>query len=611
LKETFFRNIRFTDKLYVRIAAALFLILIVPFYLMLQSVQNSYRQYIEKELSERTISTIEKSEEEIRAAFQNMAAATNIFSMDDPLIGALKQEDTSWYERTLWFDKVVSKINTTNLFQVRTMHFAMVDRDGQIYIDSTMEGMHFPEEFLLDLIEKGTTREEYLSWSMFSPLPGDGRQDKYVSVYRPLFSEGVTGEYLATLMVCISQSEVGDILSRYRVGEEDFIYLCMEADGEIVFYLDEHRLADPGEIREIMAGIRESDGYEQSVIRDRTYIVSYYRLHQPWGFSGEPMYVLYFTEYTPIVQTFEAFAGRLNMMMLVFLALLILAAAVLAGFLTRPIVRLQRCMELYSEKQEVTGVNLTRRDEIGSLSRTFYEMEKKINELFVRLREETEVRERYRYQALRAQVNPHFLFNTLGTIRWMAVIRHADNITEMLDALGTILRYSMDREGETVRLGEELQMIRKYIFIQNYRYGRECRLKIDVKEELTDCPIIKFILQPVVENAFLHAFREFDGQPQITIDGERNGDELYLRVSDNGKGIEESIRESINDQNGPQRKKVTGIGLTNVNERIRIEYGDGYGIRIRPKAEGGTTVEYRLFIVRGNEDDEKTADCGR
>ena len=268
-------------------------------------------------------------------------------------------------------------------------------------------------------------------------------------------------------------------------------------------------------------------------------------------------------------------------------------------------------MELYSEKQEVTGVNLTRRDEIGSLSRTFYEMEKKINELFVRLREETEVRERYRYQALRAQVNPHFLFNTLGTIRWMAVIRHADNITEMLDALGTILRYSMDREGETVRLGEELQMIRKYIFIQNYRYGRECRLKIDVKEELTDCPIIKFILQPVVENAFLHAFREFDGQPQITIDGERNGDELYLRVSDNGKGIEESIRESINDQNGPQRKKVTGIGLTNVNERIRIEYGDGYGIRIRPKAEGGTTVEYRLFIVRGNEDDEKTADCGR
>lgn len=599
-----------SDKLYIRITAALFLILIVPFYVMLQSVQHSYRQYVEKELSERTISTIAKSEEEIRQTFQNMAAATNIFALDDPLIEALEGGDFSHFERTVRFDKVVSKINTTNLFQVRTMHFVMVDRDGQTYIDSTMEGMHFSDEFISELIQKGNAREEYLSWSMFSPLPGEGRQDNYVSVCRPLFSEGVTGEYLATLMVCISQNEVGEILSRYRVGEEDFIYLCMEADGQIVFYLDEGHCADEGEIQELASRIRGTDGYERKVIRDKTYIVSRYRLHQPWGFSGEPMCVLYFTEYTPIVQTFEAFAGHLNMLMLIFLLLLVLAAAVLAAFLTRPIVRLQKCMELYSEKQEVTGVNLTRRDEIGSLSRTFYEMEKKINELFVRLREETEVRERYRYQALRAQVNPHFLFNTLGTIRWMAVIRHADNITEMLDALGTILRYSMDREGETVRLGEELEMIRKYIFIQNYRYGKECGLDIRIPKELLNCPIIKFILQPVVENAFLHAFREFEGRPQITIDGEREGKELHIRVSDNGRGMEESLRESLNDPNGPQRKKVTGIGLTNVNERIRIEYGEEYGIRICPGNEGGTTVEYRLLIPGGEDWDEETADRG-
>lgn len=605
------RKIRFFDKLYIRIAAALFLILIVPTYLMLQSVQNSYQSYIEKELSDRTISTIAKGEEDIRTSFQNMAAATNIFSLDENLIAALKDERTSYFERTVQFDKVVSKINTTNLFQVRNLHFVMVDRDEQIYIDGSMADEHFSKEFVDGLIRDEIAREEHVSWKMFSPLSGEEPEDSYVSIYRSLFSEGVTGEYLATLIVCISQSEIGDILSQYRVGEEDFIYLCMEKDGEIVFYLDEHHYVSPEEIADMVAGMKTTDSYELKIIRDRKYIVSCYRLHQPWGFSGEPMDVLYFTEYTPVVQTFEAFAGRLHMMMLLYLVLLIVAAAVLAAFLTRPIIRLEKCMELYSEKQVVTGVNLERRDEIGRLSRTFYNMEQKINDLFLQLREEAEVRERYRYQALRAQINPHFLFNTLGTIRWMAVIRHADNITEMLDALGTILRYSMDREGEFVGFCEELEMIRQYIFIQNYRYGKECRLDIEVPEELTDCPVIKFILQPVVENAYLHAFQEFDGHPQIIIDAESHGEDLIIRVTDNGCGIREDLSGALTGPEEPRKKKITGIGLKNVDERIRTEYGEGYGIRISRGAQGGTVVTYRLRNTRQNgEGDEKITDCG-
>ena len=267
-------------------------------------------------------------------------------------------------------------------------------------------------------------------------------------------------------------------------------------------------------------------------------------------------------------------------------------------------------MKLYSEKQIVTGANVYRKDEIGNLSRTFYDMEIKINDLFNQLKRESEVRERYRYQALRAQINPHFLFNTLNTIRWMAIIRKADNITEMIDALGTILKYSMEREGEFIPLKEELDMINKYIFIQNYRYGKTYLLTTNIPDELMEYPIIKFLLQPVVENAFIHAFKNFDGEPEITISASHDDSAVWIHVCDNGTGVDEQVAEQLNENGNLARKKITGIGLANVNERIQIEYGKNFGIQIKRGENGGSVVKYCLPLSKKNRGkDEEVIDC--
>lgn len=602
---------KFWNKLNFRLILALLLLLIIPFYAMLHFLQISYREYIEQELSERIISTIAKGEEDIRAVFQNMAAVTNVFSMDQNWLDAVKNDQTTYYDRTVAFDEVVSKINITNLFKSIDMHFFFVDRKGQSYTDVGTSGISTSDSAVQELISDAQKSDGHLVWKLFAPISSTKSKDpnQYVSVSRAILSEGVFGNYVGTLIAYIDQTEIGDILSQYRVGENDFIYLCLE-EGKTLFYLDENQFISPVEIENKVQSLKEQAGYETLSLQDRKYIMSYYRLYQPWGFTGEPMKVLYFTEYSQIVQTFDSFARRMDFILIVYLLALAFISVLLSFSVTRPISRLEKCMKLFSENRTVTIANLNRKDEIGSLSKTFYEMEIKINELFSQLKKETEIREKYHYQALRAQINPHFLFNTLNTIRWMAILRKADNITEMLDALGTILKYSMEREGEIVLLSEELEMIRQYVFIQNYRYGKECLLLIDVPEELQQQKIIKFILQPIVENSFIHAFKNFKGRPKIHISGQRRDSMMCLCVEDNGIGVDVSIPERLRQFQLNERKKITGLGLGNVDERIRIEYGNDYGIEIKKAGDAGTIVEYRLpFISRGSEEDEEDTHC--
>ena len=141
-------------------------------------------------------------------------------------------------------------------------------------------------------------------------------------------------------------------------------------------------------------------------------------------------------------------------------------------------------MDSYTIEEEIRGIDILRKDEIGSLNRAFVRMSDKLKEAFRRLKAEQEIQERYRYESLRAQINPHFLFNTLTSIRWMAVIRGADNIVESIDALANLLRYSFGRDREQAYIKEELENIKNYVYIQNLRYGDHVSLDIDVDQEI-------------------------------------------------------------------------------------------------------------------------------
>lgn len=208
--------------------------------------------------------------------------------------------------------------------------------------------------------------------------------------------------------------------------------------------------------------------------------------------------------------------------------------------------------------------------------------------------------------ALQSQINPHFLYNTLDTIRSMAIIRDSEEIAQMAEALSMLFRYSISRPGEMTTLKDELDNVKNYLLIQGYRFPGRFKYQQKIEDgEILQYKLPVLTLQPVIENAVHHGLETKVGGGQVSIRAYRTRERFIIRIADNGTGMTETQLEvlrdrlsrggSIDSQDRDLRKhRNTGIALTNVNQRIKFYYGDDFGIKVYSTAGVGTIVEIIL-----------------
>lgn len=236
-------------------------------------------------------------------------------------------------------------------------------------------------------------------------------------------------------------------------------------------------------------------------------------------------------------------------------------------------------------------------DEISDLYRVLNTMINSIQNLVSTVYEEQVQKERLysrqkdvEFKMLASQINPHFLYNTLETIRMKARCNGETEIEELVKMLAKIMRRNIQVGDKLVALKSELELVEYYLKIQQYRFGDRIRYNIDVKCDIDYLKIMPLLIQPVVENAFVHGLETKEGEGEIRIIVERT-DRLRIHIIDNGNGMSETklneIKESLNDISKLDRDH---IGLNNVNQRIKLLYGDEYGIYIKSKVDEGTTV---------------------
>lgn len=240
-----------------------------------------------------------------------------------------------------------------------------------------------------------------------------------------------------------------------------------------------------------------------------------------------------------------------------------------------------------------------RKDEFGVLSNNFSKMAKQIKRLIDEVYLEKLTQKELELQMLQYQINPHFLYNTLESIQMMAIINKDRETAEMVQALGKILRYSISSKGDYVKLGEEAELLGDYVKLQQQRFEELYRIRLDIPDELADAVVPRLMLQPLVENAIYHGLRNKEEGGRVDIRGRREGHEIVLEVQDNGTGMDEEelgrLRKYIEDES----EESHSIGLKNVNKRIRLYYGDEFGIRIDSVAGTGTTMSIRLpYLLR-------------
>ncbi len=204
--------------------------------------------------------------------------------------------------------------------------------------------------------------------------------------------------------------------------------------------------------------------------------------------------------------------------------------------------------------------------------------------------------------ALQSQINPHFLLNTLNTIKLMASISNASNIQKMTEALTKLLSSAFNRGGMYTTVGEEIKLLDYYVQIMKVRYGDQFDIRYEINPEIRSIRILKLLLQPIVENAIIHGLHERETRGMIQVTGSTHHNHCLIVIHDNGRGMNPEILRTLLEATDPKvHESFSGIGLKNVHERLRLNYGAPYGITIESEQNRGTTVTVSMPILR--EDD--------
>lgn len=404
-------------------------------------------------------------------------------------------------------------------------------------------------------------------------------------------------------------------LSNYLQNTYSFfenVFIVDEEGNDVVNYRPEYR--------EIVSTMEQASLGDQVIslqipYQDKKYLVTY----APMGTSGYRVYGI------NAVENLTRNLTKIKSVILIELGIALIVSCVIMSYLakaiTQPLENLAKAMNDNADMKFDLPFVYDYNDEIGTLAKSYNHMIKKIDDLVKKLNEKIEELQQEkemvnRVQAqkrqaelkvLQAQINPHFLYNTLNTITWQAEDIDANEISILSNALGKFFRISLSKGREVITIRDEIEHVKSYLTIQKIRYTTRLAYVIDVPKELEDYYMIKLILQPLVENAICHGIKEKNRVVTIHITGkmidEEGHEQIELTVSDNGLGIEKEKLAQLNAhlQNG-RMDSESGYGIYNVNERLRLYYGEGYGLRLESEWGIGTQAIVRLPVNRENKE---------
>lgn len=381
------------------------------------------------------------------------------------------------------------------------------------------------------------------------------------------------------------------LLDGVTLGNGGYIYLT-DGNGEIIFH-PRAQLIDSGmeqENNRQVAGYRDGVYREEFQGKDRVITV------KSVGYTGWKLIGVAPEQAVSLnrlkTQLLVVFAAAL------ILSLMTITNSYISSRITVPIRNLERSVNEIERGNLNTVVDAQGSYEIRHLSQSVQSMARQIQVLMADVVSEHEKKRRQEFDTLQSQINPHFLYNTLDIIVWMIENEKPDQAVKVVTALARFFRISLSRGRSIITVRDELEHVRNYLMIQNMRFKNRFTYTIEAEEEILDLASLKLMLQPLVENAIYHGMEFMDGDGEIMVRAWREDKELYFQVEDNGLGMtQEQIKRLFSDQPHTGSSRGSGIGVKNVNERIRLYFGGEYGLSIESEPDEGTVVTIRLPAV--------------
>ena len=401
------------------------------------------------------------------------------------------------------------------------------------------------------------------------------------------------GGEAAWVSLDLSFSNISNHINNVGIGQRGYCFL-MDRMGNIMYHPQQQLL---------YAGLKSEDTAALAALEDGTYVEDtvIYAVTSVEDSSWRVVGVSFVDELVnrSVREMIGISAGLAGLV----LAAALLTSWILSRMLSRPLRGLASAMERFERDADhfsYRPVGGTR--EVRELSQSFGHMVLRIQQLMSTVRQEEINLRKTELKALQAQINPHFLYNTLDSIAWMCERGRNADAVNMVHALARLFRISISRGHELIPIAKEIEHAESYLQIQKYRYKNQFTYEFDVDPGCLDYYCNKITLQPIIENSINHGLDLLVEEGRIQVEVLQDGEDILFRVRDNGVGMSQEQVDAILEQDPEDR---TGIGIRNVNDRLRIYFGAPYGLNITSELDVGTCVEIRMPKVREGEYEAK------
>lgn len=405
------------------------------------------------------------------------------------------------------------------------------------------------------------------------------------------FNEGV---YTGFVLIDCDTTVFERICHEVKIGKSGYIFI-VDKGGNLLYSSDKNR--NHLDIKQVVNKIGDQEDLNriEDFGTEKMILVSNTSNYSGWTTIG-------ILPYEEVLQRVDGIKKIFVYLSIICVLLVFVASILISRSVTRPIRKLQKAMKEVEKGNTDIRVSIHSYNEIGDLSHSFNQLLEKVNILLASIKSIEIKKREAELESLKSQINPHFLYNTLESIRMMAVIDDNKDIADATEALANLFRYSIKQRKDIVDVRFELQHAKNYILLQKIRYGDKFEVIYDIDEEVLDCKTLKFTLQPIVENAIYHGIEKKKGKGNLKVSAHKVGDDLQFEVCDDGVGIQlkrlidlrEDVESFIDDS-------AKSIGLKNVNQRVCLYFGKKYGLSIDSIPGEGTSVKLTIPAINNEE----------
>lgn len=422
-----------------------------------------------------------------------------------------------------------------------------------------------------------------------------GERPWVITLSRGIRDRSGSGEKEGVFFIDLNYSAISELCDQSTVGTKGYAFI-LDAKGNIVYHPQQQQLYNELQTENISL-IMDTD--EDTVLTGTGNDGKLYSISR----SEKTGWTV--VDCTNVKELLSKSRQAQSVYVLTAIILVIVAllfSRFMARSITLPIQKLRDSMKKVQEGDfSVSDVVVDSKNEIGSLTKSFDVMTHRIHELMEQNVHEQEEKRKSELKALQSQINPHFLYNTLDSIIWMAEGKKNEEVVLMTASLARLLRQSISNEDEVVPIANEVEYARGYLTIQKMRYKDKLEFQIEVDSSILYIPLIKLVLQPIIENAIYHGLKYKESKGLLIVKGFMKDGNAVLQVIDDGVGMDEETLAHIYDKHKVNYHS-NGVGVYNVQKRLKLYYGEDYGITYTSELGKGTTA---TITIPGRQEGQK------